>query len=124
MRSEGKYSELPMVVLCNSYSASASEVLIGALQDNRRATIIGDVSFGKGSVNMLRPLSNGGGMFVTTSRWFTPLGHMIQGLGIEPDIKITATDPTEADILQLERAVQEIERLIDQKASNSKVIRI
>ena len=73
---------------------------------------------------MLRPLSNGGGMFVTTSRWFTPLGHMIQGLGIEPDIKITATDPTEADILQLERAVQEIERLIDQKASNSKVIRI
>ncbi len=124
VRSEGKYSELPMVVLCNSYSASASEVLIGALQDNRRATIIGDVSFGKGSVNMLRPLSNGGGMFVTTSRWFTPLGHMIQGLGIEPDIKITATDPTEADILQLERAVQEIERLIDQKASNSKVIRI
>lgn len=124
VRSEGKYSELPMVVLSNSYSASASEVLIGALQDNRRATIIGDVSFGKGSVNMLRPLSNGGGMFVTTSRWFTPLGHMIQGVGIEPDIKITATDPTEADILQLERAVQEIERLIDQKASNSKVIRI
>ena len=117
VKEDGEYSNIPMVVLSNSFSASASEVLIGALQDNNRAKIIGDVSFGKGSVNMLRPLSNGGGIFVTTSRWFTPSGKMIQGVGIKPDIEITSTDPTDADILQLEAALKEIQKLIQEKAA-------
>ncbi|PZC45899.1 MAG: carboxyl-terminal processing protease [Chloroflexi bacterium] len=120
----GKYVDIPLVVLSNSFSASASEVLIGAFQDNNRATIIGDVSFGKGSVNMLRPLSNGGGMFVTTSRWFTPKGKMIQGVGIEPDIHITATDPTDADVLQLEAALKEIQQLIEERVSINTITKI
>ena len=124
VKEDGDYSTIPMVVLSNSFSASASEVLIGALQDNNRATIIGDVSFGKGSVNMLRPLSNGGGMFVTTSRWFTPSGKVIQGVGIEPDIQITSTDPVDADILQLEAALKEIQKLIEERAAADTLIRI
>ena len=124
VKEDGEYSNIPMVVLSNSFSASASEVLIGALQDNNRAKIIGDVSFGKGSVNMLRPLSNGGGIFVTTSRWFTPSGKMIQGVGIKPDIEITSTDPTDADILQLEAALKEIQKLIQEKAAIDTPIRI
>ncbi|MAX03914.1 MAG: carboxyl-terminal protease [Dehalococcoidia bacterium] len=124
VKEDGEYSNIPMVVLSNSFSASASEVLIGALQDNNRAKIIGDVSFGKGSVNMLRPLSNGGGIFVTTSRWFTPSGKMIQGVGIKPDIEITSTDPTDADILQLEAALKEIQKLIQEKAAIDTPLRI
>ena len=124
VKGDGDYSTIPMVLLSNSFSASASEVLIGALQDNNRAKVIGDVSFGKGSVNMLRPLSNGGGMFVTTSRWFTPSGKMIQGVGISPDIEVTATDPTDADILQLEAAFKEIQKLIEEKATAGTLSRI
>ena len=124
VKGDGDYSTIPMVLLSNSFSASASEVLIGALQDNNRAKVIGDVSFGKGSVNMLRPLSNGGGMFVTTSRWFTPSGKIIQGVGIEPDIEVTATDPTDADILQLEAAFKEIQKLIEEKATAGTLSRI
>ena len=82
------------------------------MQDNNRAKVIGDVSFGKGSVNMLRPLSNGGGMFVTTSRWFTPSGKIIQGVGIEPDIEVEGRDNRDSDIKQLNRATEELENII------------
>ncbi len=79
---------LPIVVLINEGSASASEIVAGALQDHKRALIIGRESFGKGSVQTLMPLNNGGAIKVTTARYYTPNGHSIQAKGIVPDIVI------------------------------------
>ena len=79
---------LPMVVLINGGSASASEIVAGALQDHRRAIILGTKSFGKGSVQTIFPLSGHGAMRLTTARYYTPSGRSIQALGIEPDIKV------------------------------------
>ncbi|KUJ72186.1 S41 family peptidase [Thiomicrospira sp. WB1] len=78
----------PIVVLINEGSASASEIVSGALQDHKRALIAGRGSFGKGSVQTLIPLNNGGAIKVTTARYYTPSGRSIQSEGIEPDIKI------------------------------------
>ena len=80
---------LPIVVLINGGSASASEIVAGALQDHKRAVIVGDKSFGKGSVQTIIPLGTGGGaMRLTTSLYYTPSGRSIQAEGIEPDISI------------------------------------
>ncbi len=76
----------PMVVLINGGSASASEIVAGALQDHRRAIVMGTKSFGKGSVQTIIPMSNGGALKLTTARYFTPKGRSIQAEGIEPDI--------------------------------------
>ena len=84
-------ADLPMVVLVDSFSASASEVLAGALQDHGRATIAGTTTFGKGSVNLLIELNDGSAIYLTTSRWLTPDGHLIEGQGIEPDIELELT---------------------------------
>ena len=113
----GEFADLPMVMLANAFSASASEVLAGALQDHRRAKIIGEPTFGKANVNILRPLQNGGGLYVTTSRWYTPEGQKIQDQGITPDVEVTAPDPRDRDVKQLERALEELERLVPARAS-------
>lgn len=76
----------PIVVLMNGGSASASEIVAGALQDHKRAVIVGQKSFGKGSVQTIMPLSNGAAIKLTTARYFTPNGRSIQAQGIEPDI--------------------------------------
>ena len=98
----------PIVVLVNAGTASASEIVSGALQDHKRATIIGMTSFGKGSVQTIIPLGEGGGALrLTTARYFTPSGHSIQAQGIIPDIAVAQGDeanvpkiarPSEADL--------------------------
>lgn len=77
-----------MVVLINGGSASASEIVAGALQDHRRAIIMGSRSFGKGSVQTIIPLAGSGAIRLTTARYYTPSGRSIQAKGIEPDIKV------------------------------------
>jgi carboxyl-terminal processing protease len=87
----------PVVVLINAGSASASEIVSGALQDNKRATVIGLTSFGKGSVQRNFPLGPGlGALHLTTGRYFTPSGHSIQAQGINPDIRVAQGDESAA----------------------------
>ena len=105
VKSGGKAREVPMAVLMNQFSASASEVLSGALIDHQRATVIGTTSFGKGSVNTLRPLSDGSGIYFTIARWYTPEGTLIEGDGITPDI-VVQLPPDATEDLQLKRALE------------------
>lgn len=81
-------ADIPLVVLVDHASASASEVLAGALQDHGRAVIVGERTFGKGSVQSVLPMRNGSGIKLTTARYYTPAGRSIQALGIQPDVEI------------------------------------
>jgi carboxyl-terminal processing protease len=78
--------DIPIVVLINQHSASGAEVLAGALQDHKRATLVGTKTTGKGSVNRIVPLKDGSAISVTIARWLTPSGHAIEGNGLQPDI--------------------------------------
>ena len=105
VNSGGKALNVPMVVLVNEFSASASEVFAGAIIDNERATIIGSTTFGKGSVNNLWPLDDGSGIIFTTARWFTPKGLLIEGEGITPDV-VLEPDEDDDDDVHLDRAIE------------------
>lgn len=87
----------PLVVLVNGGSASASEIVAGAIQDHKRGIIMGTKSFGKGSVQTIQELRNGSAVKLTTARYFTPNGRSIQATGIEPDIKLSTVKLSEAD---------------------------
>jgi carboxyl-terminal processing protease len=97
---EGTFEGFPMVVLINGGTASAAEIVSGALQDNKRAVIVGVRSFGKASVQTIRPLSDGSALKLTIARYYTPSGRSIQAKGIEPDVvveqKIPVKDETQA----------------------------
>ena len=106
--------ETPLIVLVDQFSASGAEVLAGALQDRNRATLIGAQTFGKGSVTHLRGLSDGSGLYITFARWFTPLGQLIEGEGITPDIVVLFTEADDAAQRdpQLEAAIAHLEAII------------
>jgi carboxyl-terminal processing protease len=84
----GVLSREPLVALVNEYSASAAELLAGALQDDKRATIVGAPTFGKGSVQSIIDLPGGAGLRLTTMRYYTPAGHAIQAQGVHPDVTV------------------------------------
>ncbi|MEF9959350.1 MAG: S41 family peptidase [Niameybacter sp.] len=89
MYADEQYIDLPIVVLVNERSASASEVLSGALKDHKRATLVGKRTYGKGIVQTIMPLTDGSALKVTTSQYFTPSGVCIQGEGIAPDYEVS-----------------------------------
>jgi carboxyl-terminal processing protease len=109
----GQGQDIPLVVLINEFSASASEVLSGALIDHDRATVIGTTSFGKGSVNTLRQLSDGSGVYFSIARWYTPDGTLIEGEGITPDVVVEVPPDATQDI-QLQRAIEALQQEIAQ----------
>ncbi len=102
------YPDVPLYVLIDPYTASASEIVAGALQDYRRATLVGETTFGKGLVQSIEPLSNGGALKATTAEYRTPLGRNINKVGISPDV-VAPDDPATTG---LDEAVQAVLKLI------------
>ncbi|MBT8361676.1 MAG: S41 family peptidase [Deltaproteobacteria bacterium] len=95
-KKDGNTTDFPLVVLVNEGSASASEIVAGAIQDHQRGVIVGTKTFGKGSVQTIIPLSNGAGLRMTTAHYYTPNGRSIQATGIVPDITVEALEHTPA----------------------------
>ena len=87
----GMVTELPVAIVQDEFSASGSELLAAALQENGRGIVVGSNSFGKGTVNHARDLSNGGAVYVSIARWLTPDRNLIEGRGVIPDIEIMLT---------------------------------
>ena len=113
---KGLATKKPLIVLINRGSASSSEVLAGAIQDRNRGIIIGTRSYGKGGINILRQLSNEGGVYITTKYWFTPNGTRINETGIQPDIIVSDSDLKTADINQLNTAKEELKKIINNES--------
>lgn len=108
---DGKLQSIPLLVLINSGSASASEIVAGALRDHNRAKLLGEKTFGKGSIQEALDLEGGAGLHVTVARWILPLGSWINGKGIKADIPIknkTESDSENEADLQLEKALEEV----------------
>jgi carboxyl-terminal processing protease len=110
----------PIVVLINGGSASASEIVAGALQDHKRAVIMGTKSFGKGSVQTIVPVSNGAALKITTARYFTPNGRSIQASGIEPDIVTEEARVTKSEVGDRLREADLLRHLENGDSSKSK----
>ncbi len=107
-------ADLPLVILVNEGSASASEIVAGALQDHDRATLIGTTTYGKGSVQLPHTLSNDGIIRITIARWLTPDKHSINEIGLKPDILVQQTEnPGGSEDPQLDAAVSYIEQYTD-----------
>ncbi len=116
---DGSIGELPMAVLINGYSASASEIFSGALQDYGLATIVGTQSFGKGIVQSIIPLADDSAIKLTVSTYYTPAGRNIHGLGITPDVEVELSEELRqkpvvslSEDNQVQRAVEEVKKLM------------
>jgi len=108
-RASGEGLDLPLVVLVNGDSASASEILAGALQDNQRAVLVGEKTYGKGLVQTIYPLRDGGALKLTTQKYFTPKGTDINEIGIVPDYIVEQKADAQTD-LQLEKAIELVKK--------------
>ena len=111
---DATFPNLPIVLLVNEWSGSGAELFAGAIQDHRRAVLIGVKTFGKGSVNITRTLSNGAGLNITIRRWYTPNGNVIEGVGLTPDVIVeAAATPDQRDVdwvePQMDAAIKQLE---------------
>ena len=104
---EANFENVPIVLLVNEWSGSGAELFAGAIQDHGRGILIGVQTFGKGSVNITRTLSNGAGLNITIRRWYTPEGNVIEGVGLTPDVIV------EADPIPDQRDVDWVEPQMD-----------
>ena len=120
-RSDANELKMPMTVLINEYSASASEILSAAIKDYKKGTLIGKTTFGKGLVQQVIELEGGAGLKVTIARYYTPTGVSIHGIGVTPDIDVandekykyySVEDIPEGEDNQLSRAIEELNRLM------------
>lgn len=112
----GKILKLPVVVLINKGSASASEILAGAIQDRGRGTLVGETSFGKGTIQTAEDLPNDTGIHITTAKWLTPNGKWIHNIGLTPDVEVKTDEQKEIENnsqtdIQLDKALE----ILDQK---------
>lgn len=101
----GKMLKLPLVVLINKGSASAAEIFAGAIQDRKRGRLVGEESFGKGTIQSAQDLAQNTGIHITTARWLTPNGRWIHNIGLTPDIKVEMGEDPKVD-LQLQKALE------------------
>ncbi len=114
---DANYTDIPLVVLVNEHSASASEILAGAIQDTQRGELIGTTTFGKGLVQRLFTLPDGSGLNVTIQKYYTPKGRSIHGVGIEPDIYVALPKETKGNLhieakedTQLQTAIETLQQ--------------
>ena len=100
--------DTPLVVLLNKGSASASEIVSGALRDYNRAKLIGETSFGKGTIQDAQDLGDGAGLHITIAKWLTPNGIWVHEKGLKPDITVTLDQKDLSHDIQLEKAIEEL----------------
>jgi carboxyl-terminal processing protease len=117
------FKKVPMVVMVNAFSASASEIVAGALQDHKRATIIGKTTFGKGSVQTVRPLTNDSALKLTTAYYYTPTGKSIQAFGVKPDIPVDQNAEGDPDDVLITREIDSEKHLKNKQSSEEKLIK-
>ena len=105
---KGLFQDVPLIVLINKGSASASEIVAGALRDHGRAKLLGEISFGKGTIQKAEDLGNGAGLHITIAKWLTPQGEWVNEVGLKPDIEVAVDEKDPSHDLQLEKAVSEL----------------
>lgn len=105
---KGLLFDVPLVILINKGSASASEIVAGAMQDRKRAELVGEQSFGKGTIQQAEDLGGGAGLHITIAKWLTPDGRWIHQKGLTPDVKVELDSKDQSHDVQLEKAVEEL----------------
>lgn len=103
---QGVFTNIPIVVLMNKGSASASEIVAGALRDNNRAKLVGEISYGKGTVQQAEDLGGGAGIHITIAKWLTPNGTWVNGKGLTPDVSVGPNPKDPSEDTQLEKAIE------------------
>jgi len=104
----GLFNDTKLVILINKGSASASEIVAGAMRDHKKAMLVGEKSFGKGTIQQSDDLGNGAGLHITIAKWLTPNGTWVHGEGLKPDIEVALDSKDQSHDLQLEKAVLEV----------------